>query len=70
MTRGPAPIVRVMILGLVTLVSVRVFALADPPAATQNVQALYHQLRSVGLDPNQVYKIRDAVLTATTSTSI
>ena len=51
-----------MVLGLVTLVSVRVFALPDPPAATQNVQALYHQLRSAGLDPNQVYKIRDAVL--------
>jgi hypothetical protein len=61
-TRGPAPTVRVIVLGLVTFVSVWAFPQAENTAPPQGVQALYRQLHSAGLDPDQIYKIRDAVL--------
>jgi hypothetical protein len=32
------------------------------PSAPKTVQELYHQLRTVGLNPNQVFKIRDAAI--------
>ena len=62
MTRGPVPIVRVIIIVLVTFVSVGCFGATDSPAPPQNVLALFRQLRSTGLDAAQVYKIRDAVI--------
>lgn len=62
MTRGRVLLVRVVLLGLVTLVSpLHSYSAADAaPAPT--IQELYRQLRAAGLDPNYVYKIRDAVL--------
>jgi hypothetical protein len=51
-----------MILGLVTLVSVTALSLPGSPTASSNIQTLYHQLRSVGLDTNLVFKIRNATL--------
>ena len=63
MTRGRVLIVRLVVLGLVTFVSAHALGLDDASQpASPSVQTLYRQLRSIGLDTNQVYKIRDAVL--------
>lgn len=63
MTRGPAPLVLVVIvLAWVTLAPIQSIGQTSPTPAPKTVQELYHQLRTVGLNPNQVFKIRDAVI--------
>ncbi len=63
MTRGPAPLVLVvLVLALVTLATTECVGQTPPTSAPKTVQDLYHQLRTVGINPNQVFKIRDAVI--------
>ena len=51
-----------MLLSVVTFVSVTSSGLTGEAAPSQSVQDLYRQIRSVGLDPDQIYKIRNAAL--------
>lgn len=52
----------VLVLALVALTRAQTVGQIQPPPAPKTVQDLYHQLRSVGLNPNQVFKIRDAAI--------
>jgi hypothetical protein len=51
----------VLILGLILSLPVGAFGLQSA-GGPETVQALYHQLRTVGLNPAQVFKIRDAAI--------
>lgn len=63
MTRGPAPLVLVVLVFAMTALAQTQGARQIPPTpAPKTVQELYHQLRTVGLNPNQVFKIRDAAI--------
>ena len=52
----------VLVLALFASAQAQTVGQTQPPPAPKTVQELYHQLRSVGLNPNQVFKIRDAAI--------
>ncbi|HEU5402577.1 MAG TPA: M1 family aminopeptidase [Terriglobales bacterium] len=63
MTRGPAPLVLVVVvLGFATLAAAQSAGQAPPQPAPGSVQDLYRQLRTASLNPSQVFKIRDAAI--------
>ncbi len=63
MTRGPAPLVLVVLaLVMSALAQTQSAGQIAPAPAPKTVQELYHQLRTVGLNPTQVFKIRDAAI--------
>lgn len=63
MTRGRGPFVQTIVVCTATLVLAAVCAAQQAaPAPGSTVQELYRQLRTVGLDPTLVFKIREATI--------
>ncbi|MGE5109770.1 MAG: M1 family metallopeptidase [Acidobacteriaceae bacterium] len=63
MTRGPALLVLVVLLpGFLTVVPAQTSGTGHPAPVPESVQSLFHELRTVGLNPSSVFKIRDAAI--------